>query len=91
VGANHEAQRGGRNTERVHALEQIAREEGELLRPGRRRHVQREHAAPHAPRLRARGDALAHGASPGFAVDHHPAGAGGHVARLLEQRAERGG
>jgi hypothetical protein len=74
----------------MHSLEQVAREERELLRPGRRRHVQRQDAATHAPRLRARRDALAHGSPPGFAVDHHTAGAGGHVARLLEQRAERG-
>jgi hypothetical protein len=46
--------------------------------------VQRQHVATHAAGLGAGRDAVADGAPPRFAVDEHPAGTSGHVARLLE-------
>jgi hypothetical protein len=71
-------------------LEQLSGEERELLRPGRRRHVQREDPAAQTPGLGACRDASAHRSAEAVAVDRDAALAGAHVACALEQHAERG-
>jgi len=89
VRAYLEAELACSDAEAVDTFEELALEKRELLGPSGGGDVQREHAASQPPRLRARRDAVAHGAPPRFAVDDDTARTSAHVARLLEQGAER--
>jgi hypothetical protein len=91
VGAHDEAERADFDTERLHAFEDLRRQESELLRPGRRRGVHREHSRAQASGLGPVRDAFAHGASPAFAIENDAARPSARVARLFEENSNRRG
>ena len=89
VGSHLKTQARGAHAELVHALQDLAAEERKLLRPGRRRHVQRQHVAAQASGFGARGDTRSDGAAPRLTIDRDAARARRHVTCFLEEHAER--
>jgi len=86
--AHAKAHRLDAQLQRLQAFEELIREQRQLLRPGRRSHVDGEHPAAQPARLGATRHAIAHQAAPGIAIDRHPAALGRNHARPVEQLPE---